>query len=70
MAIETIDYSLCNDCGICFDYCPMDVFRKVASRVYIAYPKDCMTCHFCTMYCPKDCIYVGPARARPIPECY
>ncbi len=70
MAIERIDYEACNDCGVCFDNCPTDVFRKVSSRIYIAYPGDCMTCHLCTRYCPKGCVYVGPSRARYIPECY
>ncbi len=69
MALRSIDYDKCNDCGICFDICPMDCFRSVGPKVYVAYPEDCMTCHLCTMHCRQDAIFVGPERARRIPTC-
>ncbi|MBI4320144.1 MAG: ferredoxin family protein [Chloroflexi bacterium] len=70
MAVERIDYDKCNDCGICYDVCPMDVFRTVGRNVYIAYHDDCMTCYLCSTYCAKDAVYVGPERPVPVPTCY
>lgn len=71
MAVETIDYEKCSDCGICYDICPMDVyglmhaFRQADAkpRVYIKYPEDCMCCYLCELDCPDDAIYVSPYRS-------
>lgn len=67
MAIERIDRSKCNNCGVCYTICPTDVFRKMGPSPYIAYPEDCMTCHLCEDYCEADAIYVGPHRAQEVP---
>lgn len=67
MAVEKIDRSKCNDCGVCYDVCPMDVFRKLGVVVYMAYPEDCMTCHLCEDYCKQDAIYVNPWQATEVP---
>lgn len=66
MAIKTIDYEKCTDCGICYVICPLDVFRRVGRKVYIAYAEDCMVCYLCEMDCPEDCIYVSPERSREV----
>ncbi len=71
MAIERIDYRLCDDCGICYDICPLDVFgiidiyrtRERKSLVYVKYPDDCMCCYLCEIDCHVDAIYVSPTRA-------
>lgn len=70
MAIETIDYEKCNDCGICYETCPMDVFRKAGPKVYIRYPADCMACYLCELDCPTDAIYVSPERAQRIVQVF
>lgn len=70
MAIERIDYNKCSDCGVCYEVCPMDVFRMVGKTVYIAYREDCMTCYLCDTYCVKGAVQVGPERARKVPTCY
>ncbi|MFC1902624.1 ferredoxin family protein [Chloroflexota bacterium] len=67
MAIEYIDRSKCNNCGVCYEICPMDVFGKMGKLVYIAYHKDCMTCHLCEYDCSPDAIYVSARRAEEEP---
>ncbi len=70
MGVKKIDYEKCNDCEVCYDICPMDVFRKVGSTVFIASPNDCMVCYLCEIYCKQDAVYVSPERAKPIPLPY
>lgn len=70
MAIQSIDYGKCNDCGVCYEVCPMDVFRRVGEKVYIQYRDDCMTCFLCDEYCQKNAVSVGPERAWKVPTCY
>jgi NAD-dependent dihydropyrimidine dehydrogenase PreA subunit len=62
MAIRSIDRDKCKACGKCVTVCPMDVFRQVGTFVYLAYPRDCMTCFLCELECPAGAIYVGPER--------
>lgn len=64
--IEKIDYNKCNSCGTCFDTCPMDCFRTIGNKVYIAYQKDCMCCYLCELYCPAQALFVSPERGRPV----
>ena len=62
MGVKKIDEELCTGCGICFDICPMDVFRmdEEKEKAYIAYPKDCAVCYQCEQMCPVKAIYVSP----------
>jgi len=64
VVVKHIDYDKCNDCGICYDICPLDVYRRVGRTHYIAYQRDCMTCFLCELECPTNAIYVGPERGR------
>lgn len=70
MAIEKLDYEKCNDCGLCYEICPMDVFRRLGKTVYVAYPRDCMACFLCEMECPTEAIFVSSRRAKLIPFPY
>ncbi len=69
MAIEAVDSSLCNGCGICVESCPTDVLRMDDQQglATIRYRTDCMTCFNCEADCPTGAIYVGPERACEIP---
>lgn len=66
--IEEIDYQLCDDCGVCMDVCPTDVFRvDPETRKYVIfYLSDCQTCFNCEIECPRDAITVGPIRKERI----
>ena len=59
-----IDYNECNDCGICVDFCPHDVYDKSKSPTpVIIYPEECIEgCKNCGNQCPSDAIkYFGDA---------
>jgi len=60
MPIDDIDDVLCNGCGLCVNYCPMDVIRmdKERKKAYIKYPEDCMLCGFC-LDCPQQAIHIS-----------
>ena len=61
MAIERIDESLCDGCGICVDNCPMDVIRinEKKGKAYVAYPADCGVCFQCVTDCPVGAVSVS-----------
>ena len=67
--IEPIDPNLCNQCGVCLQVCPSDVFRREpnSGRHVIAYRDDCQTCFDCEIECPEDAITVAPWR-KPRPQ--
>jgi NAD-dependent dihydropyrimidine dehydrogenase PreA subunit len=67
MAIEVIDTSLCNGCGICVRNCPMDVIRmdKEARKAQIRYKEDCMLCGQC-LECPQKAICLVPGFVRRV----
>jgi NAD-dependent dihydropyrimidine dehydrogenase PreA subunit len=66
MAIEKIDYNLCNGCGQCVNTCWADVFRmdEKTQKAVIRYPENCRTCYYdlCQYDCPQHAIYVSPAQ--------
>ena len=68
MAIERIDYELCNNCKVCIDSCPLDILRfdEEKEQVYIQYQEECMCCFNCELDCAKDAIYVSPYRKVPV----
>ena len=49
MGIRRIDFRLCNGCGLCVDYCPLDVLRmeKENNKAYVKYLRDCQGCFLC-----------------------
>ena len=62
MAIERIDYDLCNGCGICVNSCWMDVISmdEKKEKAVIKYPEDCAVCGVCETDCPVKAIHVSP----------
>jgi len=67
MAIRSIDYEKCIDCGRCYEVCPVDVLGRFASKVHIKYPLDCISCFQCVFACETDAVEVDHLRAQPIP---
>ena len=48
-----IDYSRCNHCGQCADFCLFSVYRKSADRVEVVNPANCKdNCPACARICP------------------
>ena len=68
MGIKGIDYQKCNDCGLCYDVCPMAVFGKFGGRVYVKYADDCQCCNLCNVACPHDACIVDDLRPHPLPS--
>lgn len=62
MAIEKINMLKCNRCGMCENYCPVDVIRfdKSEKLPVIKYPEDCMVCGLCEDRCLCKAILVTP----------
>lgn len=69
MGVIKIDEKLCNGCRLCFDICPMDVFRMDEERgkAFIKYLRECQSCFLCEAECPEGAIYVTPYRERRLP---
>jgi NAD-dependent dihydropyrimidine dehydrogenase PreA subunit len=55
-----IDKKLCNLCGICWSYCPQDVFAPIHDEEppAVAYPRECWYCAVCVMECPTEAIHL------------
>ena len=68
MPVKRIDPDKCNGCGLCVDYCPMDVIRmnEKTGIAEIRYPKDCIVCYNCEFDCPADAIYISSERGTPV----
>jgi len=63
--ISEIDVGKCTGCGLCVEFCPMDVLRlDASSKAYIAYPQSCMTCYNCELECPAQAVNVNPFRKK------
>lgn len=69
MGIIKIDTRLCNGCGICAEYCPMDVIRidNATKKAFIKYIRDCQSCFLCERECPVAAIEVLPIFERRMP---
>ncbi len=67
MAVQSLDETLCNGCGLCVQGCPMDVLRMDAESglAKMLHVQDCQTCYVCEEDCPRGAIYVAPEMGRP-----
>lgn len=64
MAISKIDMDLCVGCGMCVNFCSVDVIRFDAEKKQpvIAYEEDCMLCCMCEVRCPTKAITITPEK--------
>ncbi len=52
-----IDYSRCNTCGQCADFCLFGVYEKYDNKVVVVNPKGCKNnCPACGRICPQTAI--------------
>jgi NAD-dependent dihydropyrimidine dehydrogenase PreA subunit len=52
-----IDYSRCNSCGQCADFCLFGVYEKVNGKVKVRNPRECKNnCPACARICPQTAI--------------
>ena len=56
-----INYQLCNGCGDCYEYCPMDIFGWDAKtqKPVLAHPAECRVCWVCETVCSEVAIDVS-----------
>ncbi|AYD39575.1 4Fe-4S ferredoxin [Clostridium fermenticellae] len=61
-----IDYSLCKECGACFNKCKNGVYEKKENHPVVVYPDGCVEgCHGCQNLCPVGAIqYVGDTTGK------
>jgi MinD superfamily P-loop ATPase len=50
-----IDYSICNHCGICLDYCRFDAIHDLHGEIMIS-ETSCDGCQLCSRICPLGAI--------------
>ena len=62
MAIKSINTKKCIGCGMCVNWCPMDVIRidPESKKAKVYYESDCQCCDSCEEMCPSGAIYVSP----------
>ena len=72
MAVQPVNMEKCSRCGMCENFCPMDVIRieHETRQPYIAYLEDCMLCGLCEARCPSKAITVTPDRVAPLLVCW
>ncbi len=72
MAVQPMDMKKCIHCGMCEQFCPVDVIRfdNEKKEPYIAYFEDCMLCGLCEDRCPANAITVTPDKAGELMLCW
>ena len=72
MLISKIDLNKCNRCGMCENYCPVDVIRvdKGTKEPIVKYPEDCMVCGLCEDRCAAKAIIVTPEKLNAAIPCW
>lgn len=53
----------CKSCGICYTFCPRNVFTcDKSGRPIVSSPDDCIACGLCELMCPEMAITVYKKR--------
>ncbi len=55
----------CKGCGLCVEFCPMNVLEQDEDgRVIVARPEQCTACRWCELHCPDFAIFVSEIDAE------
>ena len=49
--------TVCNQCGVCADICPVQAISKAANGVYRVDKKLCVGCFACVGFCPEAAMF-------------
>ncbi len=55
--IVATDFLICNDCGICVDFCQFHA-RAIVDGELVEELEKCYGCGLCATVCPEDCIKI------------
>ena len=58
-SVVKVDFSLCEETGVCTDVCPEDVFEFSGGHTKIVNPQNCTECWICVEHCVSSAIEIG-----------
>jgi NAD-dependent dihydropyrimidine dehydrogenase PreA subunit len=51
-----IQTDCCDQCGICIEICPSEVYQMREGGVEVTCPEECIECGACVRECPVQCV--------------
>ncbi|NIQ40234.1 MAG: 4Fe-4S dicluster domain-containing protein [Proteobacteria bacterium] len=51
-----IQADICDNCGICAEICPSEVYHIGKEIAEIVFPEECIECGACVKQCPAECL--------------
>ncbi|SES69249.1 2-oxoglutarate ferredoxin oxidoreductase subunit delta [Natronincola peptidivorans] len=48
----------CKGCGICVEFCPVNVLKLIDDKITITDKDKCIRCGLCELRCPDYAIYL------------
>lgn len=65
----TIFPNWCKGCGLCVEFCPVDVLEQGEDgHVTVAHPDRCTACRWCELHCPDFAIFVTDIEPGEVTE--
>jgi ferredoxin len=61
VAVEHVNSEICNGCGVCVDYCPVNAIT-MKDAVASVNTDTCISCRACSVYCPEHAIDTEPIK--------
>lgn len=57
--------SVCNQCGLCIDMCPVMALRRMSNGTVVLNTKACIGCQSCVAFCPDGVMRKADGRMEP-----